>query len=338
MEDAHIAFAHPTNRYRQFVKNHASNGFQELRDQAEGDEVKYQYLRRQKCKEIKTRMRVNSHFHPYGGTRMYFELKPKILPELNQICDCMFNIKIVDMGNACYVDKHYSDVIQTREYRSPEVILDGEYDATADIWSLACMVFELVTGDYLFDPKKGKTYSKNDDHLATISELIGECKDRSFLGKCESANEFFDRNGKLKRIKKLKHWKLKEILVEKYRVKDTEAVFLARFLERCLKWNPKDRASAQELLNDPWIRMHPNYDARMDPQLYNEWMHCVDPEFEPSEKSSKKGAGYVNDRNDVNQQDQESSWSSDGIEITRKPDINSDVSDGDLQFNRSISK
>ena len=226
------------------MKEHASNDFQALKDEAAGDDVKYQYLRRQKCKEIKHRLRVMSHVHPYSGTRMYFEMKPKILPELQQICDCMFNIKIVDMGNACYVDRHYSDVIQTREYRSPEVILDGEYDPSADIWSLACMVFELVTGDYLFDPKKGKTYSKNDDHLATISELIGECKDRSFLGKCEAASDFFDRNGKLKRIKKLKQWKLKEILVEKYRLKDTEALFLARFLERCLKWNPKDRATA----------------------------------------------------------------------------------------------
>jgi len=36
------------------------------------------------------------------------------------------------------------------------------------------MIFELITGDYLFDPKKGKTFKKNDDHLALISELIGE--------------------------------------------------------------------------------------------------------------------------------------------------------------------
>jgi serine/threonine protein kinase len=78
------------------------------------------------------------------------------------------------MGNACYIDRHYSDVIQTREYRSPEVLLEGHYDESADIWSLACMIFELITGDYLFDPKKGKTYKKNDDHLALISELIGE--------------------------------------------------------------------------------------------------------------------------------------------------------------------
>jgi serine/threonine-protein kinase SRPK3 len=43
------------------------------------------------------------------------------------------------------------------------------------------MIFELVTGDYLFDPKKGKSYKKNDDHLALISELIGPCDDYEWL-------------------------------------------------------------------------------------------------------------------------------------------------------------
>ena len=176
---------------------------------------------------------------------MFMELKPKVRRDLEEICDLMFNIKIVDMGNACYIDKHYSDVIQTREYRSPEVIMEGDYDETADIWSFACMIFELVTGDYLFDPKKGKTYTKNDDHLASISELIGECRDAPFVAGCELGADFYNKNGKLKRIKKLKIWKLKDVLIEKYRLREVEAEFLSRFLERCLKWNPKDRASAQ---------------------------------------------------------------------------------------------
>lgn len=92
-----------------------------------------------------------------------------------------FTIKLCDMGNACYIDKHFSDIIQTREYRSPEVLLNADYDTSADMWSLGCMVFELVTGDYLFDPKKGKAFKKNDDHLALITELIGECSNNNFL-------------------------------------------------------------------------------------------------------------------------------------------------------------
>ena len=40
------------------------------------------------------------------------------------------------------------------------------YQANADIWSLACMLFEILTGDFLFEPRKGPNFSKNDDHLA----------------------------------------------------------------------------------------------------------------------------------------------------------------------------
>jgi len=63
----------------------------------------------------------------------------------------------------------------------------------------------------------------------------------------------------------MKEWKLKQILIEKYRIKEVEAEFLARMLDRCLKWNPKDRVSAKDLLDDPWFKMPPRYDARMDP-------------------------------------------------------------------------
>lgn len=49
-------------------------------------------------------------------------------------------IKIADLGNACWVDHHFTEDIQTRQYRSPEVIIGADWDATADIWSLACMV------------------------------------------------------------------------------------------------------------------------------------------------------------------------------------------------------
>jgi serine/threonine-protein kinase SRPK3 len=41
------------------------------------------------------------------------------------------------------------------------------------MWSLACMLFEIVTGDLLFEPRKGKVYGKDDDHLAQMMELLG---------------------------------------------------------------------------------------------------------------------------------------------------------------------
>jgi hypothetical protein len=49
-----------------------------------------------------------------------------------------------------------------------------------------------VTGDYLFDPKKGKTFKKNDDHLALITELIGEAQGDELTWMKETCEGFDD--------------------------------------------------------------------------------------------------------------------------------------------------
>jgi len=46
-------------------------------------------------------------------------------------------------------------------------------------------------------------------------------------------------------------------------LKEFEATALADFLDKMLKWEPKDRASAQEMLNHHWLKMMPNYDTKM---------------------------------------------------------------------------
>lgn len=53
------------------------------------------------------------------------------------------------------------------------MLLGFEYNYTADIWSTACLTFELLTGDYLFDPRGSDEYSRDEDHLAHIVELLG---------------------------------------------------------------------------------------------------------------------------------------------------------------------
>lgn len=77
-------------------------------------------------------------------------------------------VKIVDLGNGCWTHHHFTSEIQTRQYRSPEVIIGVNYSPTADLWSFACMIFELITGDFLFEPRKGQYYDKDDDHLAQV--------------------------------------------------------------------------------------------------------------------------------------------------------------------------
>nr|CAH0100478.1 unnamed protein product [Daphnia galeata] len=48
-------------------------------------------------------------------------------------------VKIADLGNACWVHHHFTEDIQTRQYRCLEVLLGAGYGTPADIWSTACM-------------------------------------------------------------------------------------------------------------------------------------------------------------------------------------------------------
>ncbi|CAG2100514.1 unnamed protein product, partial [Medioppia subpectinata] len=83
------------------------------------------------------------------------------------------SVKLADLGNACYVYENHNSTIQTRPYRSPEVILGAAFGPSADIWSTACMAFELATGDILFDSHQSGDTSRNENHLKLILELLG---------------------------------------------------------------------------------------------------------------------------------------------------------------------
>uniref|UniRef100_A0A8C3XW14 non-specific serine/threonine protein kinase n=1 Tax=Chelydra serpentina TaxID=8475 RepID=A0A8C3XW14_CHESE len=105
-------------------------------------------------------------------------------------------VKIADLGNACWVHKHFTEDIQTRQYRSLEVLIGSGYNIPADIWSTACMAFELATGDYLFEPHSGEDYSRDEDHIAHIVELLGRIP--SHFALCgKYSQELFDHRGSI---------------------------------------------------------------------------------------------------------------------------------------------
>uniref|UniRef100_A0A3P8ULC0 non-specific serine/threonine protein kinase n=1 Tax=Cynoglossus semilaevis TaxID=244447 RepID=A0A3P8ULC0_CYNSE len=132
-------------------------------------------------------------------------------------------VKIADLGNACWVHKHFTEDIQTRQYRSLEVLIGAGYNTPADIWSTACMAFELATGDYLFEPHSGEDYSRDE--------------------------------GDLKHITKLKPWGLLEVLIDKYEWPREEAESFTDFLLPMLELVPEKRATAAQCLRHPWLAL-----------------------------------------------------------------------------------
>ncbi|KAF9913768.1 serine/threonine protein kinase, CMGC group, partial [Lobosporangium transversale] len=172
-------------------------------------------------------------------------------------------VKIADLGNACWEDHHFTNDIQTRQYRSPEVILGAKWGASTDVWSVACMTFELLTSDYLFDPQSGPSFSKNDDHIAQIIELMGHfSKKLALSGKY--SHEMFNRRGELRRIQKLRMWKLEDVLKEKYVMPQRDAAVLSDFMEKMLQLDPSQRATAGEMARHPWLRYNPELGTNAD--------------------------------------------------------------------------
>eukprot|EP00095_Tigriopus_kingsejongensis_P008551 maker-scaffold989_size72935-snap-gene-0.10 protein:Tk08551 transcript:maker-scaffold989_size72935-snap-gene-0.10-mRNA-1 annotation:"srsf protein kinase 1-like" len=173
------------------------------------------------------------------------------LDPVNEICQEL-QVKIADLGNACWVHHHFTEDIQTRQYRSLEVLLGAGYGTAADIWSTACMAFEMATGDYLFEPHSGEDYSRDEDHLAHIIELVGTIpRHIAFSGKY--SKEFFNRKGELRHITKLKPWPLYEVLTEKYEWDPEVAKGFSDWLLPMLAFDPTERASAQECLDHPFL-------------------------------------------------------------------------------------
>lgn len=181
------------------------------------------------------------------------------------------SIKIADLGNATPSKQHFTEDIQTRQYRAPEAILGRrDWGTRADVWSVACVVFELLTAEYLFDPHgQGEMFTKDDDHMAQIIELLGDFPLDAKMGGRYS-REIFDhagksnwkqnssrgltlRSGALRYIKTLKPWPLNRVMTEKYLFSVSEANDLCSFLEPMLAVDQRERKEVRDIVDHYWL-------------------------------------------------------------------------------------
>lgn len=61
------------------------------------------------------------------------------------------SIVIADIGSSTFTDKLFSRRIGTQEYLSPEALFMLDFGPATDVWSAMCLVYELVTGVFLFN-------------------------------------------------------------------------------------------------------------------------------------------------------------------------------------------
>ncbi|XP_055644194.1 dual specificity tyrosine-phosphorylation-regulated kinase 2 isoform X6 [Toxorhynchites rutilus septentrionalis] len=156
-------------------------------------------------------------------------------------------IKVIDFGSSCYSHRKVYTYIQSRFYRSPEVILGLSYGTPIDMWSLGCILAELYTGYPLF-PGENEV-----EQLACIMEVLGVPPD-DLINTATRRRLFFDSRGIPRCITNSKGRKRKpasKTISQALRCNDT--VFID-FVSKCLEWDPKKRMTPEEAARHEWLQ------------------------------------------------------------------------------------
>lgn len=106
------------------------------------------------------------------------------------------NIKISDFGNSFSKEssinnkKEFNRSRPTRHYIAPEIIINSPHWIESDMWSLGCIIYELLTGDVLFDPTRENNMGINSMHLAQIIETFGPFTNSDIINGTKSKKYF----------------------------------------------------------------------------------------------------------------------------------------------------
>ena len=155
-------------------------------------------------------------------------------------------IKVIDFGSSCLENEKVYTYIQSRFYRSPEVILGMTYGMPIDMWSLGCILAELLTGYPIFPGENEQ------EQLACIMEVFGP-PDKHLIEKSTRKKLFFDSLGKprLTISSKGKRRRPSSRTLQQTLKCDDEA-FLD-FVGRCLRWDPDRRLKPDEAISHDFI-------------------------------------------------------------------------------------
>ncbi|XP_006514109.3 dual specificity tyrosine-phosphorylation-regulated kinase 2 isoform X1 [Mus musculus] len=174
------------------------------------------------------------------------------------------SIKVIDFGSSCYEHQRVYTYIQSRFYRAPEVILGARYGMPIDMWSLGCILAELLTG-YPLLPGEDEG-----DQLACMIELLG-MPSQKLLDASKRAKNFVSskgypryctvttlsdgsvvlnggrsRRGKLRGPPESREWG--------NALKGCDDPLFLDFLKQCLEWDPAVRMTPGQALRHPWLR------------------------------------------------------------------------------------
>jgi len=199
-------------------------------------------------------------------------LKPSNLL-LNANCD----LKVCDFGLARSArpppnvandsSTFMTEYVATRWYRAPEVMLTfKEYTRAIDIWSVGCVLAEMLNGKPLFP---GRDYH---DQLSIILDILGTPSIDDFYAITSQRSREYIRALPFRKKKNL------QTLFPK------ASSLAIDFLEKCLTFSPKRRIEVGEALQHPYLASY--HDPQDEPTAAP-----IDPsffDFDNGEQSGKE--------------------------------------------------
>lgn len=155
-------------------------------------------------------------------------------------------IRVIDFGSSCFENEKVYTYIQSRFYRSPEVILGMSYGMPIDMWSLGCILAELYTGYPIFPGENEQ------EQLACIMEVFGP-PEKHLIEKSTRRKLFFDSLGKPRITVSSKGRRRRPSSKDLRQVLKCDDEAFLDFLCRCLRWDPARRLNPHDALRHEFI-------------------------------------------------------------------------------------
>lgn len=155
-------------------------------------------------------------------------------------------IKVIDFGSSCLENEKVYTYIQSRFYRSPEVILGMTYGMPIDMWSLGCILAELLTGYPIFPGENEQ------EQLACIMEVFGP-PEKHLIEKSTRKKLFFDSLGKPRITVSTKGKRRRPSSKSLQQVLKCEDDAFIDFITRCLRWDPDRRLKPDDAIYHEFI-------------------------------------------------------------------------------------
>jgi dual specificity tyrosine-phosphorylation-regulated kinase 2/3/4 len=155
-------------------------------------------------------------------------------------------IKVIDFGSSCFENEKVYTYIQSRFYRSPEVILGMSYGMPIDMWSVGCILAELFTGYPIFPGENEQ------EQLACIMEVFGP-PEKHLIEKSTRKKLFFDSLGKPRLTVSSKGRRRKPSSKTLQQVLKCEDEAFLDFLAKCLRWDPDRRLKPDEAVRHEFL-------------------------------------------------------------------------------------